>query len=70
MQEEGQMPILLSEKETAQILGFAPKTLQKWRSLGKGPTHIRISKGCVRYRREDLHEWISTRVRTSTSDTP
>lgn len=61
-------PILLTERQAATILGFSIRTLQAWRVRGGGPAFIRISARCVRYRIEDLQEWIEERVRISTSD--
>lgn len=62
-------PILLNEKEAAQLLGFKPKTLQGWRTRGHVQLpFVRISKGCVRYRRSDIDAWLEQQLRTSTSD--
>lgn len=61
-------PLLLTEQEAGQILGFSPRTLQKWRVSGGGPAFVRVSSRCVRYRMEDLERWIADRVRMSTSD--
>ena len=61
-------PLLMNEKEAAELLGFAVRTLQTWRSRGGGPPFIRVSSRCVRYRREDLLAWIAERRRLSTSD--
>ncbi len=62
-------PILLTEKEVAKLLGFAPKTLQGWRARGhvKLP-FVRVSRGCVRYVRSEIDAWIEGQLRTSTSD--
>lgn len=59
---------LLTEKEAAKILGFSIRTLQNWRHRGGGPRFVRVSKGCIRYRREDLEAWVEERLRWSTSD--
>ena len=61
-------PILLTEKEVARLLGFSPRTLQKWRVTGAGPRHLKISARCCRYRMRDVEEWMEQRVRRSTSD--
>ena len=62
-------PILLTEKEAGRLMGFAPKTLQAWRSRGHVELpFVRISKGCVRYRRSDIYAWIDRQVRNSTAD--
>jgi len=59
---------LLTEKEAAKVLGFSVRTLQGWRYRGGGPRFVRISKGCIRYRQEDLNHWVESRLRWSTSD--
>ena len=59
---------LLTEKEAAKLLGFSVRTLQGWRYRGGGPRFVRVSRGCVRYRRQDLDEWVESRLRWSTSD--
>ena len=61
-------PILLTETEVSKIIGFSPRTLQKWRYSGDGPTFVRVSARAVRYRPGDLEKWIEGRLRSSTSD--
>jgi predicted DNA-binding transcriptional regulator AlpA len=53
-------PLLLSERDTARLLGFSPKTLRKARSTGLGdfPPAMKINRS-VRYRRESILEWIA-----------
>ena len=58
---------LLAEQQAATFLSVTPRTLQKWRGTGSGPPFIHISRRCVRYRRSDLIDWISERLRVSTS---
>ena len=60
--------ILLTETEAAKILGFSIRTLQNWRYRGGGPRFVRVSRTCVRYRRQDLEAWIEESLRISTSD--
>lgn len=67
--EPGQVAMLLTEAEAAKLLGFSRRTLQGWRSDGgPGLPFVRISKGCVRYRRSDIEAWIEDQLRTSTAD--
>ena len=63
-------PILLTESEAGRLLGFSPRTLQKWRIHGKGPPFVKLSdnKGSVRYRTSDIDAFIEQRLRRSTSD--
>jgi predicted DNA-binding transcriptional regulator AlpA len=59
---------LVSERQAADFLGVTVRALQKWRVTGTGPTYVRISSRCIRYRRRDLHAWIEARVRSSTTE--
>ncbi len=68
MNADTETVILLSEKETAKLLGFSIRSLQKWRTTGEGPLFVRVSARAIRYRREDLNRWIEERIRTSTTD--
>ena len=59
--------VLLTEQQAAACLSINPRTLQKWRVIGGGPLFVRISRRCIRYRREDLEQWTNSRVKSSTS---
>jgi predicted site-specific integrase-resolvase len=47
------MEPLWTESQAAQYLGVSFKTLQNWRSQGRGPIYYKIGR-CARYRRKDL----------------
>lgn len=64
------MEILLDTKQAAEVLGMKPSALENWRWTGKGPRFVKLSARAIRYRREDLEEFIADRLRTSTSDKP
>jgi predicted DNA-binding transcriptional regulator AlpA len=49
---------LLTEIETAQLLGISPRTLQNWRRSGRGPVHVRLG-GLVRYAPQDVESFIA-----------
>ncbi len=59
---------LLRQEQAALMLGLTPRCLENWRHRGGGPSYVRVSARCIRYRRSDLHEWVEARLRTSTSD--
>ena len=59
---------LLTEEQAAAFLGFTPRFLQNRRYLGSGPAFVRIRARAIRYRPEDLEEWVRTQVRSSTSE--
>ena len=59
---------LLHTAEAAFLLGLSPRTLETLRLRGDGPPFVMVTKRAVRYRRQDLLEWIQARQRRSTSD--
>jgi len=59
---------LLTEREVAELLGFKPKTVETWRWRGGGPPFIRTSAKSVRYRYQDVRNWVISKRRISTSD--
>ena len=59
---------LFNEREAALFLRVSERKLQQLRSFGGGPTFIRLSKRCIRYRHADLMTWLSKRSVGSTSE--
>ncbi|MBU0516942.1 MAG: helix-turn-helix domain-containing protein [Proteobacteria bacterium] len=59
----------LDTRQAAQYLGLSPRTLEKWRLTGSGPTHRKFGSR-VLYSVDDLDLWAKTRRRRSTSETP
>jgi hypothetical protein len=53
---------LLNEKEAAASLNVSVAATRKWRVQGRGPAYLKLGK-LVRYRPEDINEWLSTRPR-------
>ena len=45
--------IFLNQNELASRWGMSPRTLENWRSTGKGPAYVKIG-GQVRYKFEDI----------------
>ena len=68
----------LSSAEAADFLGVNAKTLNNWRSRGKGPAYVKYAgaidglgrqRGTVGYRLADLRDYVNThRVSTASSD--
>ena len=48
-------------------LGLSKSTMEKLRVYGGGPRFLKLGR-LVRYRIEDLEEWLSNRLVESTSD--
>ncbi len=53
---------LLTPDEVAKQMGLSIETLAQWRSQGKGPMYVKISRNCVRYRQSDLDGWVAERI--------
>ena len=58
---------VLSETELAQRWGVSPKTLQRWRSEGRGPHYYKLSKR-VSYPLETVTEYEHGALHVSTSE--
>lgn len=62
------MERLLTRREAAEHLGFAPQTLARYAWLGKGPAVVKVGRS-VRYRKADLEEWVKSVSPTTTATT-
>lgn len=49
---------MLTTIEAARVMHVSPKTLSNWRYIGRGPRYIHISPRVVRYRSEDITEYL------------
>lgn len=58
---------VLNENELAQRWGISPKTLQRWRSEGRGPRYLKLSKR-VSYPIESILEFERAALHESTSE--
>ena len=58
---------LLNEAQAAARLNLAVSTLRRWRWAGRGPQFARLGTA-IRYRPEDLTEYVAAGLRRSTSD--
>ena len=52
---------LLDEFDAAETLGVSVHTLRRRRHLGKPPKYVKLSRS-VKYRLEDLAEWVNQSV--------
>lgn len=59
----------ISPEDAAARLGIKASTLANWRWSGDGPRYLKVG-GRVRYRLNDLAEWLEAQVRSSTSSPP
>jgi len=59
---------LLTRKQAAEVLGFQPQTLARWKWEGREdrPPEVRVGGRAVRYRASELARWIADRGDTVT----
>jgi len=55
---------LLTQEQAAELLGVLPKTLQAWRTTQRYPLKFVKVGRCVRYRPQDLADFIEKRTFT------
>ncbi len=48
----------LTTEQAAAIIGANKRTLDNWRSLGRGPAYVKLSKRLVRYLLSDVQAYI------------
>lgn len=51
----------LTTKQAAKLIGIQPATLEHWRWAKTGPRYLKLGRA-VRYRREDLQDWMNSRA--------
>ena len=56
----------LTEREAAQFLGLAPRTLNNWRYHNLGPAFIRVGTRSIRYLLPDLEAYRQQQRTTTT----
>jgi hypothetical protein len=62
------LPLLgLTTDQAAGALGLSRRTLEGWRVKGGGPAFVKLTRGVVRYRPEDLHSWLVGRLVQNTA---
>ena len=59
---------LLTEEEVAKHLKVSLAALRRWRLEGRGPRFLKVS-ALVRYRPEELEEWLLSQPTGGSSDT-
>lgn len=57
---------MLTTREAAKRLRLQKSTLEAWRCRGGGPVFVRLGRA-VRYRNEDLNDFINKNLRSNTS---
>lgn len=57
---------LLTPEQVAEMLQIHPGTLENWRVRGEGPPFVKLGqkrRSSVRYRKQDVEDWIFTDVK-------
>jgi predicted DNA-binding transcriptional regulator AlpA len=62
------LPAMLTEAETADLLGCSTRTLQAWRQSGQGPDFVKLNGTMVRYRRHSVEDFIAAGARRPTTE--
>ena len=57
---------LLTNDETAKLIGLKSNTLEVWRWQGKGPVYRKVGR-LVRYVESDVLAWLDDQTRQNTS---
>lgn len=52
------LPKLLDERAVAEWLNVRPNTLARWRMLKQGPVWLQMGARAIRYRRQDVEDWL------------
>lgn len=58
---------LIDTKAFAKRVGLSPVTAERLRITGEGPPYAKLGKA-VRYRPDDVDEWVASRLIRSTSE--
>ncbi len=58
---------LLTQQGLSELIGVAPRTLERWRVEGSGPRFCRAGRKIL-YPSEDVEKWLLANRRISTSD--
>jgi predicted DNA-binding transcriptional regulator AlpA len=60
--EQPKAPLLLDEREVAEMLGVDVAIVRRWRLSRQGPRFIQLGRSVRRYRVTDVLAWIESRL--------
>ena len=49
---------LVSTQQLGRLIDTKPRTIERWRLLGTGPSFIRVNSRLVRYRLSEIESWL------------
>lgn len=67
LQTTTEMPALLTQQQVSAYLGKSQAWAERSRWDGTGPRFVKVGKA-VRYRAEDVREWLECNLKCSTSE--
>ena len=60
------LPELSTPKILSEAIGIPLGTLAFWRHSGRGPRFLKLGGRVIRYRKQDVSEWLSESVQETT----
>lgn len=60
------LPELSTPKILSEAIGIPLGTLAFWRHAGRGPRFLKLGGRVIRYRKQDVSEWLSESVQETT----
>jgi excisionase family DNA binding protein len=61
------VPEFLTNDQVADLLGLSPRTTERFRLEGRGPSYHKFGR-IVRYSRAAVLDWVAQQMRTSTAE--
>ena len=55
----------LTTKEAARVVNMHPDTVKKLRTKGGGPTFCKVKNWQIRYRKDELIQWLESKKATA-----
>jgi predicted site-specific integrase-resolvase len=59
-------PQLLTPVQVAELLGVQPRTIERWRRTGEGPSYVQLSRRTIRYTDEAVRVFIAGNLKHNT----
>lgn len=60
-----ELPFLLSYKDLQKLFKISRSSLWRWESKSTFPKHINIGNNSVRWRRDEVEQWIDQKINRS-----
>ena len=60
--EQMETEAMISRSELARRLSLTRDTLARWAKIGHGPKPVKLSRGCIRYRADEVRAFLESRT--------